>query len=118
MVIVTFDKMLGRLAGVIVLAATFAHTVTTQGAPPADLVLLDARILTVDAAFRTAAALAVRDGRFVAVGSNNDVRRHIGSTTQVIDGRGRTVVPGFIDTPVHALDVARAEDTQPFVNLR
>jgi predicted amidohydrolase YtcJ len=88
------------------------------GPPPADLVLVNARILTVDAAFSTAAALAVRDGRFAAVGSNEEVRRHVGPSTRVIEGRGRTVVPGFIDTHVHALDVASAEATQPFRNLR
>jgi predicted amidohydrolase YtcJ len=92
--------------------------ITLQAPPPADLVLVNARILTVDAAFRTATALAVRDGRFVAVGSNEDVRQYIGPATQVIEGRGRTVVPGFIDTHVHALDVASAEATQPFVSLR
>jgi predicted amidohydrolase YtcJ len=92
--------------------------VFTQGPQPADLVLVDARILTVDAAFSTATALAVRDGRFVAVGSNEEVRRYIGPATRVIEGRGRTVVPGFIDTHVHALDVASGEATQPFVNLR
>src|SRR4029453_14186159 len=42
---------------------------------------------------------------------------HIGSSTRVIDGRGRTVVPGLIDTHVHALDVAEAETAQPFQNL-
>jgi len=89
-----------------------------EGGPPADLVLVDARILTVDKAFSTAAALAVRDGRFVAVGSNEEVRRHVGPNTRVIEGRGRTVVPGFIDTHVHALDVASGEAAQPFVNLR
>jgi predicted amidohydrolase YtcJ len=90
-----------------------------QGAtPPADLVLVNARVLTVDDRFRVAAALAVRDGRFVAVGSNEDVRPYIGSGTQVIDGRGRTVVPGLIDTHVHALDVAEAEVAQPFQNLQ
>lgn len=117
MAIMTSRRIVSLLAATLVVAAPFAHTVAPQG-PPADLVLLDARILTVDAAFRTATALAVRNGRFVAVGSNDDVRRHIGGTTQVIEGRGRTVVPGFIDTHVHALDVARAEATQPFVNLR
>jgi predicted amidohydrolase YtcJ len=85
--------------------------------PPADLVLLDANVLTVDDRFRAANALAVRDGRFVAVGSNDDVRRYIGSATRVIDGRGRTVVPGIIDTHVHALDVAAAEAAQRFANL-
>lgn len=89
-----------------------------DGVTPADLVLTNARILTVDSAFRTAAALAVRGGRFAAVGTNDDVRTLVGSATRVIDGRGRTVVPGFIDTHVHALDVASAEAMQPFVNLR
>jgi len=90
----------------------------TRNTPQADLVLLNARILTVDDRFRVAAALAVRDGRFVAIGSNEDVRPHIGGGTRVIDGRGRTVVPGLIDTHVHALDVAEAEAAQPFQNLQ
>jgi len=85
---------------------------------PADLVLVDGSILTVDDNFREAAALAVRGGRFVAVGSNEDARRYIGSMTRVIEARGRTVVPGLIDTHVHALDVAAAEATQPFRNLQ
>jgi predicted amidohydrolase YtcJ len=46
------------------------------------------------------------------------VRGHVGSSTRVIDGRGRTVIPGLIDTHVHALDVAAAEAAQPFRNLR
>jgi predicted amidohydrolase YtcJ len=109
-------KRLGVAVALIVASASQAPTQNVT--PPADLVLLDARILTVDETFRTAAALAVRDGRFVAVGSNDEVRRHIGPATQVVEGQGRTVVPGFIDTHVHALDVAGAEATQPFVNLR
>ena len=117
MVILTF--VLRRSGLAVLLLAAFASAAPPQSSPPpADLVLLDARILTVDKAFGTATALAVRDGRFAAVGSNEDVRRYIGGTTRVIDGRGRTVVPGFIDTHVHALDVASAEAMQPFRNLR
>jgi predicted amidohydrolase YtcJ len=93
--------------------------VAPQGtAPPADLVLLNGNVLTVDAKFSRAAAVAIRDGRFVAVGSNEDVRAHVGKGTRVIDARGRTVIPGLIDTHVHALDVAAAEASQPFRNLR
>jgi predicted amidohydrolase YtcJ len=103
----------------VVLIAALALELAAQNAQPAaDLVLLDARILTVDDEFRTAEALAVRDGRFVAVGTNDTVRRHRGADTRVIEGGGRTVVPGFIDTHVHALEVASAEATQPFQNLR
>ena len=124
MVVLTREKMLRHLGVGVALIAAFATGVpggrsSAQNVPPpADLVLLDARILTVDSAFRTATALAVRDGRFAAVGSNAEVRRHVGPNTRVIEGRGRTVVPGFIDTHVHALDVANGEATQPFVNLR
>src|SRR5438552_17818460 len=76
---------------------------------PADLVLVDGRILTVDDRFREATALAVRDGRFIVVGSNEDARRYIGRNTRVIDGRGRTGVPGLVDTPGHGPAVAAEE---------
>jgi predicted amidohydrolase YtcJ len=102
----------------VVLRLALVLIAVLQAQPPADLVLVDARILTVDKAFSTATALAVRDGRFVAVGSNEEVRRLVGPNTRVIQGRGRTVVPGFIDSHVHALDVAGAEATQPFVNFQ
>ena len=91
---------------------------SAQGpAAPADLVLINGNILTVDAGFRTVQAVAVRDGRFAAVGSNEHVKRHAGAKTRVIDAKGRTVIPGLIDTHVHALDVAAAEAVQPFKDL-
>ena len=97
--------------------ALSANHTNQAGVPPADLVLLNGRIVTVDQRFGTAAALAVREGRFVAVGSNEEIRRYIGSGTRVLEGSGRTVVPGIIDTHVHALDVAAGEAVQPFQNL-
>jgi hypothetical protein len=72
-------------------------------ARPADLVLLDGDIVTMDAARRTAQALAVRDGRIAAVGWTSDVRRHVGRRTRVVELRGRTVVPGFGDAHVHPI---------------
>ena len=111
--------MLRQLALVIGLMAAVGSASSTQTpAQPADLVLRDAKIVTVDDRFSTAAALAIRDGRFVAVGSNEDVRAYIGPKTRVLDGRGRTVIPGIIDTHVHALGVAEEEATQPFKSLR
>src|SRR4030088_594296 len=97
---------------VLVLLAASASLAPRHAAPSADLVVLDAKILTVDDRFSEARALAVRDGRFIAVGSNADVRVHTGSKTRVIEGHGRTVIPGLIDTHVHALDVAAAEAAQ------
>jgi predicted amidohydrolase YtcJ len=110
--------VLRPLALVVLVAASGGSLVQEKAAEPADLVVLDANILTVDGRFRVAQALAVRDGRFVAVGSTGEVRARIGGATRVIDGGGRTIIPGLIDSHVHALGVAAAEASQPFQNLR
>ncbi len=68
----------------------------------ADLVVINARVHTVDDAMPTATAVAVRDGRFIAVGDNDAARARGGRLTQVIDARGLTMVPGFIDCHNHA----------------
>jgi len=72
-----------------------------------DTVLLNGKILTVDRAASTREALAIRDGRIVAVGTTADVRRLAGSATRVIDLQGRTVIPGLIDSHMHAIRAAQ-----------
>ncbi|HEX2930739.1 MAG TPA: amidohydrolase [Candidatus Binatia bacterium] len=69
---------------------------------PADLVLRNGKIITVDRDFSIKQALAIRDGRFIAVGGERDVRVLIGRGTRVIDLAGRTVIPGLIDSHIHA----------------
>jgi len=69
---------------------------------PADLVLRNGKIITVDRDFSIKQAVAIRDGRFVAVGGERDVRVLIGRGTRVIDLAGRTVIPGLIDSHIHA----------------
>ena len=66
-----------------------------------DLVVLNGRVHTVDDALPRAQAFAVKHGRFVAVGSTDDVRNLVAPGTQVIDAGGMTVVPGFIDAHCH-----------------
>jgi predicted amidohydrolase YtcJ len=68
---------------------------------PADLVLRGGRLATMDGARSWATALAVRDGRVLAVGPDAQVSEHIGPTTRVIELRGRGVTPGFQDAHVH-----------------
>ena len=67
-----------------------------------DLIVHNARVYTVDDAQPKAEAFAVRGGRFVAVGSSGDIKSLAGPRTQVVDAKGMTVVPGFIDTHNHA----------------
>ncbi len=80
-----------------------------------DLVVLNGNVLTQDDALPTAEAFAVKDGRFVAVGSNADVRNLVAGGTEVIDAAGGTVVPGFIDAHSHpsgaGLNALRNVDT-------
>ncbi len=66
---------------------------------PADLVLFNGRIITVDDAFSIRQAIAVRDGRILAVGANELRNRYTAART--IDLGGRTVMPGFMDTHIH-----------------
>jgi adenine deaminase len=81
----------------VLLAASVAIKTTerpaAQPVSPADLVLLNGKILTVDARDSIAQAVAIAGGKIVAVGSNEDVRARIGSNTQTIDLRGRTATP-------------------------
>lgn len=81
-----------------------------QAGPPAgnadpDLLLVNGRIHTMDARNTVASAVAIRNGRFSAVG-NAPPSGAVRPATQVIDLRGRTVVPGLIDTHLHGLDTA------------
>jgi len=71
------------------------------GEPPADRILVNGRILTVDAMDRVAEAIAIRNGRIVAVGTTAESERLAGPATERIDLRGRTATPGLIDAHVH-----------------
>ncbi len=69
--------------------------------PPADLVLRNGLIYTVDPKQPTAEAVAIRDGRIEYVGPDTGAARFIGRSTRVIDLRRRMVLPGFIDSHCH-----------------
>ncbi len=68
----------------------------------ATMIVHNARILTVDDARPRAQAIAVADGRFLAVGSDAEAKAWAGKGTEIIDARGMTIVPGFIDCHNHA----------------
>jgi len=67
-----------------------------------DLIVVNAKVYTMDPRTPRAEAFAVSGGRFVAVGSTSDIRNLAGKNTQTFDAKGMTVVPGFIDCHNHA----------------
>lgn len=86
------------------LAALIGCTIPLTGAgSAADLILRNGRIVTVDSAFAIEEAVAIRGGRIAAVGSNEEVEGTAGSGTINVDLAGRTVIPGLIDSHIHAL---------------
>jgi hypothetical protein len=90
-----------------ILFAALIVLTMSMAAEQSDLVMRNGRIVTVDAGFSQAEAVAVRNGRIVFVGSNQDVAAWIGPATRVIDLNGRTVLPGLIDAHAHLYDLGK-----------
>jgi predicted amidohydrolase YtcJ len=74
---------------------------TAQTPPPADVILTNARVYTVNSAQPWADAVAIQDGRIIAVGKAQDIDKFKSEKTQLIDAGGRVVLPGFTDCHVH-----------------
>src|SRR3954468_18293952 len=76
-----------------------------QATSPAELIVTNARIYTVDDARPLAAALAVRDGRVQFIGSEREALTLRGPSTRILDARGNTVLPGIVDAHAHLLNL-------------
>lgn len=92
----------------------------------ADVAFINAKIWTVDAKKPEAEAVAVLNGKIFAVGTNAEIKKHIGKTTKVIDVQGRRMLPGFIDNHTHFLsggfqlqsvDLRYAKNEEEFARL-
>jgi predicted amidohydrolase YtcJ len=91
-------------------------------APPAfadaDLIVYRAKVVTVDAKFSVAEAIAIENGKIVAVGSNAEVLKFKGPKTQVVDAGGRMVLPGLMDSHTHPVGAAMSEWKAPLADPR
>jgi len=107
------EQRYGRRAFIGISGASIASLIVppwlrSAGAAPAnfalepDLIVVNAKVYTVEASQPTAQAFAVKASRFVAVGSSDDIRSLAGPRTQIYDAKQMTVVPGFIDAHNHA----------------
>ena len=77
----------------------FLVSAVVVAAEPVDLLLVHGKVLTVDPSFSIAAALAIKDGRILAVGSDDLASKY--TAKQTIDLKGRVAMPGFMDTHIH-----------------
>ncbi len=74
---------------------------------PVDLVLINANVRTMNPFQPLAQAVAVKNSRILQVGTNQEVKKLIANTTQVLNLKGKTVIPGLIDTHIHLADFGR-----------
>jgi hypothetical protein len=79
----------------------FARSATGDQAKNSDLILIHGKIITVDAKDSIAEAIAIHDGKIVAVGTTDEIRKLAPKNARVIDLHGRTVTPGLIDAHCH-----------------
>jgi predicted amidohydrolase YtcJ len=93
-----------RIALVVLLLSIASVLPAAAQAP--DSVLVNGKIVTLDAGSSVQEALAIRDGKITALGSSTEIRKIAGPTTRVFDLGGRTVIPGLIDSHLHAIRAA------------
>ena len=97
-------------AAVAALASVPLRALRQQPAsPPADLVLTNGKVVTVEDGMPEAQAIAVVGDRIAAIGSSADIKRHVGPKTQVIDLKGQLAIPGFIEGHGHFTGVGQAQ---------
>jgi len=74
-----------------------------------DLIVYNAHVYTVDSTFSTAQAFAVKDGKFIAIGSDDEIQRKY-KAKEKIDAEGKAIYPGFYDAHAHLFDEAELMD--------
>jgi len=83
----------------------------------ATLAIINANVVTLNPKQPRAEAIAIQNGKIVAVGSNQEVRRYIRNKTRVIDAENKTVVPGFVDCHVHMTGFGQSLQTLDLRNV-
>ena len=104
--------MRNLVAAVALVVVVLGVGILPASAQDADTILVNGKIVTVDAHSSTREALAVRDGVIVALGRSADIKKLAGPKTRSIDLQGRTVIPGLIDSHMHATRAAGSFTTE------
>src|SRR6516164_8398986 len=86
-----------------VLVAALAAAPAAVYAQSADTIFVNGKVITLDSRSSVAQGIAIRDGKVLETGSNEDIRKRADAHTKVVDLGGRTVIPGLMDSHIHAL---------------
>jgi hypothetical protein len=105
------------VAGLVFTAHTSARA-PQQTTAPAEFVVTNGKIVTVEDGAPEAQALAASGGKIVAIGTNADIKRLIGPGTEVIDAKGQLVIPGFIEGHGHYNGVGTARLNLNLMNVK
>lgn len=100
----------------VLIASIIALPAFTAAQAP-DLIVHHGKVVTVDAQFQLAEAFAVRDGRIVSVGKNDEILKLAGDKTKLLDVGGKTVIPGLCDSHVHPISAAMHEFDHPIPEM-
>ncbi|OHC98698.1 MAG: amidohydrolase [Sphingomonadales bacterium RIFCSPLOWO2_12_FULL_63_15] len=95
---ITRRQALASAASTALVTATESFAMTAK-----DMILINAKVTTLDRENPVAEAVAIRDGKFLAVGREQDVRAAAGPDATVIDANGRRLIPGLIDSHIHVI---------------
>lgn len=113
-----------KIASKIFLALLMIGPLATAAVQPADLILTNARIYTVEKTHPWAEALAVRGDRIVAIGTVKQMKAYRGPSTRIMDAQQHLVLPGFIDSHIHFMDGSlslmrvNVEDTKDLAGIQ
>jgi predicted amidohydrolase YtcJ len=93
-------------------------TFSCKQIPSADMILINGKIVTVDKKFSIAEAVAISQDKIIAVGTNQQIKKYSGANTRIIDLKGRTVIPGLIDSHLHPESASLSELTEEIPNAQ
>ena len=99
-------------------AALLIALISNAHAQGIDVVIINAKVVTLDSQDRIAGAIALKGGRIVAVGSTEEIRKHATAATKTIDAGGKTILPGLYDSHVHPLGASSSEAGHPIPAFR
>ncbi len=102
-------KNVFKLFFVFFIVSTLIFSVACAKKEPADLILKNGKIVTVDESKPKAQAMAVRDGKIIDLGNDKQIEAYVGDGTQVIDLDGKLAIPGFIDSHAHFTSIGRSK---------